>query len=49
MDALRQLGQRQEALYQDVVMFEQHVVMLEEAAGISLRQTHHVPQEDLAS
>jgi outer membrane protein TolC len=37
MDALRMLNERQRTYYEQFVMMEQHVVMLEQSAGVSLR------------
>jgi outer membrane protein TolC len=38
LDALRRLGGRRRTYYQELVAFEQHVVMLEQASGIPLRE-----------
>ncbi len=44
LDALRMLAERQRTYYQQLVTLEQHVVMLEQAAGVPLRASHAVPQ-----
>ena len=45
LDALRTLGEQKRAYYQDLVSLEQHVVMLEQAAGLPLREAHAVSGE----
>ncbi len=42
LEALRTLSDRQRTYYQHLVAFEQHVVMLEQAAGVPLRDAHEV-------
>jgi len=43
LDALNALSERKRTYYQHLVAYEQHVAMLEEAAGIALRPAHEVP------
>jgi outer membrane protein TolC len=40
LDALRTLGDQERTYYRDLVSLEQHVIMLEQAAGVPLRETH---------
>jgi len=43
LEALRALAERKRTYYQHLVAFEQHVVMLEEASGLTLRAAHGAP------
>ncbi len=45
LEALRALSQQRRMYYEQLVAFEQHVLMLEEAVGIPLRPAHRVTAE----
>ncbi len=43
LDALRSLGEQERTYDQQLVSLEQHVVMLEQAVGVPLREAHAAP------
>jgi outer membrane protein TolC len=46
IEALDRLGEQQRTYYEHLVLLEQHVVMLEQAAGKSLRPSHTVTSDE---